>query len=217
MVTASAVVAGLIVSSTIDATAPLNSQYSIVNFPPKALARNLPESTGASGAQRGKTVALVPILKMQQYVIASSSALGNDLKTVQDYLSEKYIPSEEKEFKRLFDEYSVGISYKQQYLDKNAFLVYYTKGFDGPNRQSIETEDAQMKLQMAQYGFRNDAWVAVDDARAEVSYLLEQQQSGARVDRRELEDALKRAVSAFKGYIDLAPKEQVTEGLSILK
>jgi hypothetical protein len=42
----------------------------------------------------------------------------------------------------LFDEHSEGISYKQQFLDQNAFLVYYTKGFDGPGRPSIEDEDS---------------------------------------------------------------------------
>ena len=52
------------------------------------------------------------------------------------------IPLIEKDFKKLFDEHSEGISYKQQFLDQNAFLVYYTKGFDGPGRPSIEEEDS---------------------------------------------------------------------------
>ena len=56
-----------------------------------------------------------------------------DLKGVKTSLQQ--LPSGEKEFKRLFDEYSQGVSYKQVYLDQNAFLVYYTKGFDGPGRK----------------------------------------------------------------------------------
>lgn len=55
------------------------------------------------------------------------------------------VPTSEKEFKRLFDEFSEGISYKQQFLDKNAFVVYYTQGFDGPGRPSIDTEDEGTK------------------------------------------------------------------------
>ena len=58
--------------------------------------------------------------------------------------------------------------------DGNAFLVYYTQGFDGPGRPSIEQDSAQQVTQKAQFGLRNDAWVAVDAARSEVQYLRSQ-------------------------------------------
>ena len=119
-------------------------------------------------------------------------------------------PAAERDFKRLFDEYSEGISYKQQYRDKNAFLVYYTQGFDGAGRPSIETEDAAEVKQKAQFGARNEAWLGVDDARAEARYLLEHPPPpGDEGELKELKEALRRAQAATASYLALAPDDQV--------
>ena len=83
---------------------------------------------------------------------------------------------------------------------------YYTKGFDGPNRQSIEIEDPQQKLQTAQYGSRNDAWVGVDEAKSEIEYL---QGETPPLDFKDLKMALTDASKAFKYYISLASSDQV--------
>jgi hypothetical protein len=107
--------------------------------PPGAEARNLPTSNGASGANRGTASTLVPILEMRNAVDSATAVLPNILEC-EKLLSK--IPATEKDFKKIFDEHSEGISYKQQFLDQNAFLVYYTKGFDGPGRPSIEEEDS---------------------------------------------------------------------------
>ena len=113
-------------------------------------------------------------------------------------------PKDEKSFKRLFDEYSSDVSYKQKYMDSNAFVVYYTKGFDGKDRPNIE-DDPAAERQTKQFGFRNDAWAAVDDARAEVAYLKsEPAESPA-----ELVAMLGRATAAMAGYLALAPPEDV--------
>merc|ERR1712194_7721 len=79
------------------------------------------------------------------------------------------VPREERAFKRVFDSFSTPVSYKQKFLDQNAFLVYYTKGFDGPGRPSIEEGDTN-SLQTLQYGSRNDAWTAIDDLFVELEY-----------------------------------------------
>lgn len=169
-----------------------------------AFAANLPEYNGAKGDKRGTPEALVPILKMQSAITEIKSYLPFKLEEAK--VIEKFsFPLTEKEFKKVFDEFSVDISYKQQYLDKNAFLVYYTKGFDGPKRSSIETEDDQMKLQTAQYGYRNDAWVAIDDLRSELDYLTTQD-SSEKKDLKDLNDALNRAEIAIVNYISLAPE-----------
>ena len=55
-------------------------------------------------------------------------------------------PKDEKSLKRLFDEYSSDVSYKQKYMDSNAFVVYYTKGFDGKDRPNIEDDPATERL-----------------------------------------------------------------------
>jgi hypothetical protein len=107
--------------------------------PLHAEARNLPTSNGASGANRGTASTLVPILEMKNTVDSATALLPNILEC-EKLLSK--IPAIEKDFKKIFDEHSEGISYKQQFLDQNAFLVYYTKGFDGPGRPSIEEEDS---------------------------------------------------------------------------
>lgn len=84
------------------------------------------------------------------------------------------IPTDEKRFKALFDAYSDQVSFKQKFLDQNAFLVYYTKGFDGPGRPSIEA-DLPTK-QPRQFGARNEAWVAWASFMAEVDYQRENPQ-----------------------------------------
>lgn len=108
-------------------------------MPSSAGARNLPVSNGASGANRGTAKTLAPILELRNAIDSAIIELPN-ISKCEAILTK--IPLVEKDFKRLFDEHSEGISYKQQFLDQNAFLVYYTKGFDGPGRPSIEDEDS---------------------------------------------------------------------------
>jgi hypothetical protein len=118
----------------------VNVQVPIFEAKPlSAWARNLPTSNGASGANRGEASTLVPILQMRNDVESALAQIAN-LQECETLLSK--LPQIEKDFKKLFDEHSEGISYKQQFLDQNAFLVYYTKGFDGPGRPSIEEEDS---------------------------------------------------------------------------
>ena len=119
------------------------------------------------------------------------------------------IPSDEVAFKRIFDEYSEGVSYKQVYRDQNAFLVYYTKGFDGRGRPSIEEDSPSEAKQRAQFGARNEAWLGIEDARSELQYLsrntLASDADG------EVMKALERAKVAFDTYLSLAPKSQLEQ------
>ena len=172
-------------------------------------ARNLPLATGATGANRGQAVALAPIVALKHTLDASEMALP-DLMEVKKFLSEdKVVPLKEKEFKRLFDEYSQDVSYKQRYLDSNASVVNDTMGFDGLGRQSIEKEDDATLKQESQFGFRNDAWVAVDEARAELAYQMTQSEN--ELDLSELRGDLQRANAATMAYLLLAPEDQLRE------
>ena len=172
-----------------------------------AFARNLPESTGASGKLRGTVEALVPIVKLESSVSDAIAALPNLDACA---LALNGAPAGEKDFKRLFDEYSEGISYKQNYLDKNAFVVYYTQGFDGANRPSIETESDSELKQKVQFGARNDAWLGFDDARAEAAYLQTHPPApGDAGELKELRAALLRTKAALADYEAQAPPEQV--------
>lgn len=99
-------------------------------------------------------------------------------------------------------------------MDKNAFLVYYSRGFDGPGRGSIEAESEQEALQKAQFGARNEAWIAVDDFRSEVTFLLS---NGIKEDEdlSELREAARRANAAFAAYLDLAPAADVAAAMKL--
>ena len=171
--------------------------------PGLAVGANLPSDNGAKGDQRGTVAALVPIVRVASGIAQASRAVhAGKLQDAQKALDA--IPATEKPFKRLFDEYSEPVSYKQKYKDSNAFVVYYTQGFDGAGRPSIEAPDAKEERQTRQYGYRNDAWAAVDDARAEVKYCIEE-----KAETTELSSMLKRASAALDGYLSLAPSTDV--------
>lgn len=169
-------------------------------------AANIPVSNGAIGNKRGTAEALQPIITIQS--ILQKAREDMDLGKINALLFKSpSLPISEKEFKRIFDEYSFDISYKQQYLDKNAFVVYYTQGFDGPNRNSIETPTETESIQTEQYFYRNEAWVALDEARSEVEYLVANPSESS--DRRDLEKQLKNCYDAVSSYIALSqPKSK---------
>lgn len=168
-----------------------------------AEARNIPENLGASRERRGTSEGLLPIVNMRNAIDNSLQALP-DIKSCKSYLST--IPNSEKQFKKIFDEYSQEISYKQKFLDQNAFLVYYTAGFDGPGRPRIDSEDSTTTKTTLQYGFRNDAWIAFDDALSEITYIIQSPSTSSPSgdDMKELQSALKSACIAFDQYLKLA-------------
>jgi len=167
--------------------------------PPSLLvSSNLPVDNGASGKNRGTAEALEPILAIREKLLSAQRvASSEDLIMVSKILHS--IPREERAFKKVFDEFSEGISYKQNYLDKNAFLVYYTAGFDGPNRDSIETPTKNENKQTNQYFYRNEAWIALDEARAELSYILDNPKES----RAELNKLLGQAVDSVTAFTNL--------------
>ena len=174
--------------------------------PAAARASNLPSDNGASPSERGTIRALQKVKDIQSAVKLAKSR--SSLSDIRLDLNGVYA-LKEKGFKRVFDEYSEGISYKQQFLDKNAFLVYYTQGYDGPNRDNIEKESSGEALQKAQYGYRNDAWVALDETISELDYLLEQSEMGDDLEsRKELNKDLSELIVALDRFIELAPAKQ---------
>jgi len=184
------------------------------------MARNLPEDNGASNKFVGTSQALKPILNMNQVVAETFRLLdacdlnkdqGCHNTLVEIKISLARIPSknDEKSFKRMFDEFSGGVSYRQQYMDKNAFLIYYTKGFDGPDRPSIETDTDGSATRLAElYGYRNEAWIALDDAMGDIEFALSQPSSSALVDVR---SDLTRLRSALAAYLALVPPDIVAQ------
>ena len=194
------------------ATASAAAAAAVAAHPSAAVARNLPTSNGATGAQRGQPTSLVPVLIMQRSVATAATATRTgDLAACSAAL--EGLPASETAFKKVFDEHSEGVSYKQEFLDKNAFLVYYTQGFDGPGRPSIEEDDPASAKEKRQFGARNDAWVAVDEARSEVAYLL---QTPSDTDTKDLTKALAAASKAFADYVAVDSPEVITAAEALL-
>jgi hypothetical protein len=155
---------------------------------------------------------LIPILQLQR--TAAELLRVVELDSSSPYIQQltKLIPSEEKSFKSIFDTYSDPVSYKQKFVDQNAFLVYYTNGFDGPGRPSIES-DLPLK-QTLQYGARNDAWVAYDTFLAELNY---QQQSIAERNADDLVLPLKELIKALDQYLSQASSQQIASALEAIQ
>mmetsp|Transcript_11803 Transcript_11803/g.28279 ORF Transcript_11803/g.28279 Transcript_11803/m.28279 type:complete len:350 (-) Transcript_11803:1184-2233(-) len=225
-----------------------------------AYGRNLPKPTGADFSNTGTVQTLIPILQIKctfqslieeirtsrkdnnrllpSFPTSTSSSSSSSSSSSQLLFG---IPTQEDPFKRLFDEYSVPVSYKQKYLDSNAFLVYYTKGFDGIGRPNIEqqqqgqgagdsSEDAIVnEIQTVQYGSRNEVWVAWDSFQAEYSYFrstfmtaapssssTSSSTSSSLDDDRnesfvEMIKYLEDALKALDTYLRLVPEEQLRE------
>lgn len=158
-----------------------------------AVAKNLPESTGATTGKEGTVEALVGVVELQN----SLRQLRLDGK-----VDLSQLPTDEKKFKAIFDAYSDTVSYKQKFVDQNAFLVYYTQGFDGPGRPSIESDLPTRQPQ--QYGARNEAWVAWQEFLDELDYVRKHPD-----DSDDLAALLTRTVEAVDRYLALVPEQEV--------
>ena len=167
-------------------------------------ASNLPESTGANTSGVGTVQALLPIVELRSSLANLQSTIAKlDGPILQ---MNGYIPKDEVEFKRLFDAYSDPVSYKQKFLDQNAFLVYYTKGFDGPGRANIEAEINERQTQ--QFGLRNEAWIAWENFLAELKFI--------RDDDNDCSAYLSSTLRAVDSYLALVPPDDLNAAKSKL-
>jgi hypothetical protein len=179
-----------------------------------ASAANIPVSMGADLSRTATVETLVPIVRMEKALITAKSDLLAEaqansftpatIKSVSKTIA--CIPTDQTLFKRAFDEYSDPVSYKQKFMDQNAFLVYYSKGFDGPDRPAMGTSQDSVPRQTLQYGARNDAANAMSDLFDELSFFED--------GKSELADVtapLERAISSFEAYLSYAPVADVDE------
>ena len=86
--------------------------------------------------------------------------------------------------------------------------MYYTNGFDGIDRPSIEIQDQMEVLQGKQYGYRNEVWIGIDEARSELSYLLSLSDI-ATSDLNDLVDYITQSKTALDNYLQLVPPQQL--------
>eukprot|EP00980_Cylindrotheca_fusiformis_P012849 scaffold3170_cov128-Cylindrotheca_fusiformis.AAC.9 len=86
-------------------------------------------------------------------------------------------------------------------MDQNAFLVYYTKGFDGPNRPNIEDDINQR--QTLQFGTRNEAWINWQNFLVELNYADD--------DDNECSKYLLDTIRTVDAYLKLAPPQDLRE------
>jgi len=142
---------------------------------------------------------LQPIVDLETSIIKAKNAM-----TVGDALSYlRGVPLEEKQFKAPFDAFAAPLSYKDKFKNNNAFLVYYTGGFDGPGRPNIEVATTTELVQQKRNGFRNDAWFFFDEAKAELEFLRQQGYGGNSVSK-DAVLSLDKAAEALSSYISLA-------------
>jgi len=179
-----------------------------------ALSANLPESNGADLSKTGTVEKLVPIVSYRNSLEECKNLLldgagtssGTSLSPAllnRILMLLKYLPTDEKSVKKIFDEFSDPVSYKQKYLNQNAFLVYYTKGYDGPNRDSIES--GEMPRQTLQYGARNECWNALDDFLIELNFGIKDHSST----RSDILDPLNKTISSFDRYLSIASQDDL--------
>ena len=181
--------------------------------PVPARARNLPQSTGADISNTGSLLTLIPVVQLRNKVnlIYSDIIAASKIQSFRLPELPKGLPRDENSFKRILDGYSDPVSYKQKFVDQNAFLVYYTKGFDGPGRPSME--DGLPMKQTLQYGSRNDAWVAWEEFLSEYAFAQQQQEQEVegKWDQDDLLNPLRRVLMALDTYLSLAPQEDIQE------
>lgn len=184
-----------------------------------ASAANLPQSY-ASSSKAGSLETLVPVVQLQANLQALQESFRKDQPKHNNISSSRQlaplpssIPKTEASFKAIFDAYSVPVSYKQRFVDANAFLVYYTQGFDGPGRPNIEQDLGTLQTQ--QYGARNQAWVAWEAVLSEYNYVQQQQSQSSSMSSNnndewnesitEITTNLAATLRALDEYLDLAP------------
>jgi hypothetical protein len=157
----------------------------------------------SSSSSTGSVKALVPIVTLRNSLKAIEKQLQNG-----KFPSISSIPMTDREFKQLFDAYSDKVSYKQKFLDQNAFLVYYTKGFDGPGRPNIE-EDINER-QTIQFGLRNEAWINWNNFVVELQFADD-------ADDNDLQKYLQSTLKAVNEYLQLVPEVDLVEAENMLK
>ncbi|KAG7336997.1 hypothetical protein IV203_003364 [Nitzschia inconspicua] len=191
--------------------------------PSGAVARNLPTSNGADTSKTGTIQALVPILELRNKLETLRQQLKQDGRLTQPAISIlAKTPQKETDFKRVFDAYSDPVSYKQKFLDQNAFLVYYTQGYDGPGRKSMEA-DVVNERQTLQFGARNEAWLAWESFLAEQEYYVKTYDSASATspdeedDFAELVSKLYDTIREIDTYLKLSPPEDVAAANDLLQ
>ena len=217
----------------------LLSPLSLILPSSPAVARNLPVSTGADTSRIGTRSTLLPLVTMRTNIALIRQTLQeqgrNEVIPLDDVIVKTKtalmlkpskntdnnndegaitIPTREEEFKRYFDAYSDQVSYKQKFLDQNAFLVYYTNGFDGPGRDKLE-KDPVNERQTLQFGARNEAWISLDNFLSEFDFYsttTSTSRSTSNDSQESIDDMIKYlsdTIQAMDRYLNLAPVEDV--------
>uniref|UniRef100_A0A6V0A6B0 Uncharacterized protein n=1 Tax=Pseudo-nitzschia australis TaxID=44445 RepID=A0A6V0A6B0_9STRA len=212
----------------------------VVLAPPTspAFARNMPVSNGADTSKVGTISMLMPLVTLRNNLELLRQTLEEEhrnkvdgrpldiitkTKTALSFRNTSTgsnngltaIPIREEDFKRIFDAYSDQVSYKQNFLDQNAFLVYYTKGYDGPGRDSLE-KDPVNERQTLQFGARNEVWICWDDFLAEWDFYVSSTRRADTITSDEVEEGfldmikyLSNTMQAVDSYLKLSPPEDL--------
>jgi hypothetical protein len=191
-----------------------------LSSPSAVLAANLPPPTGADLKRTGSIDTLRPIVAIEfslinakLYLTKSNMAITPESCTTLLRLLTETIPRNEIMFKRIFDAYSTPVSYKQKFMDQNAFLVYYTKGYDGRGRPGLEEDDTN-SIQTLQYGYRNDTWDGMENLFVELEFYSSKSKNDSDVtlnSKGELIDLFDKVLISLQAYLQLSPVADLDE------
>jgi hypothetical protein len=193
-----------------------------LSSPPPAvlLAANLPPPTGADLKRTGSIDTLRPIvaqlnslINAKLYLTKLNAVITPKSCTTLLQLLTETIPRNEIMFKRIFDAYSTPVSYKQKFMDQNAFLVYYTKGYDGRGRPGLEEDDTN-SIQTLQYGYRNDTWDGMENLFVELEFYGSKSKNDNDVtltSKGELIDLIDKVLISLQAYLQLSPIADLDE------
>jgi len=191
-----------------------------LSSPSTVLAANLPPPTGADLKRTGSIDTLRPIIAIELslinaklYLTKSNMAITPESCTTLLRLLTETIPRNEIKFKRIFDAYSTPVSYKQKFMDQNAFFVYYTNGYDGPKRPGLEEDDTN-SIQTLQYGYRNDTWDGMENLFVELEFYGSKSKYDNNVtltSKGELIDLIDKVLISLQAYLQLSPIADLDE------
>jgi hypothetical protein len=90
--------------------------------------------------------------------------------------------------------------------------VYYTKGYDGPGRDSLE-KDPVNERQTMQFGARNEAWICWDDFLAEFDFYVSSSTNGDDAEEgfAGMMKYLSNTIQAVDIYLKLSPPDDLKE------
>ncbi|CAM9567841.1 unnamed protein product [Chrysoparadoxa australica] len=173
--------------------------------------------TQASSKQKlpATIAALAHVLKVKTLLEDGAAAVkGRDLALARKTLAS--VPEATK-LKAVFDAYAGPVSYSTRVKENNAFLIYYTGGYDGTGRAKLgsreeEEQDPSIARQAEQYGLRNEVIFQLAEANSLLDFVSSSGPDEQELpELAELQEALASAVTSIDKFLALASPDDLRQ------